>query len=59
MLKRGRRSLLLRVWSSDVIVKVNQEQHKHQVEDSVRLLLTKNPARSFNDPWCQVHGISF
>ena len=28
-------------------------------EDSVRLLLTKNPARSFCCPWCQVHGISF
>ena len=27
--------------------------------DSVRLLLTKNPARSFTFPWCQVHGISF
>ena len=29
------------------------------VEDSVRLLLTKNPARSFSCPWCQVHDISF
>ena len=28
-------------------------------EDSVRLLLTKNPARSFSYPWCQVHGILF
>ena len=28
-------------------------------EDSVRLLLSKNRARSFNCPWCQVHGISF
>ena len=28
-------------------------------EDSVRLLLTKNPTRSFSCLWCQVHGISF
>ena len=28
-------------------------------EDSVRLPMTKNPARSFSCPWCQVHGISF
>ena len=28
-------------------------------EDNVKLLLTKNPARSFSYPWCQVHGISF
>ena len=28
-------------------------------EDSVRLLLTKNPACSCNYPWCQVQGISF
>ena len=27
--------------------------------NSVRLLLTKNPACSFNCPWGQVHGISF
>ena len=27
-------------------------------EDSVRLLPTKNPARSISCPWCQVHGIS-
>ena len=23
------------------------------------LLLTKNPARSFSSPWCQIYGISF
>ena len=28
-------------------------------ENSVRLLLTKNPACSCSYPWCQVHGISF
>ena len=28
-------------------------------EDSVRFLLTKNPARSFSCPWCQVHRILF
>ena len=28
-------------------------------EDSVRLLLSKNSAGSFNSLWCQVHGISF
>ena len=27
--------------------------------DSVRILLSKNPARSFNCPWCQVYGTSF
>ena len=29
------------------------------VEDSVRLLLTKNPARSFICPRCEVNGILF
>ena len=28
-------------------------------EDSIRLLLTKNPACSCNCLWCQDHGISF
>ena len=31
----------------------------HGAEDSVRLLLTTNPARSFSCPRCQVYGISF
>ena len=30
-----------------------------EAEDGVRLLLAKNPARSFSCPWYQVHGISF
>ena len=30
----------------------------HVTEDTVRLLLTKNPARSFSCSWRQVHGIS-
>ena len=28
-------------------------------EGRIRLLLTKNPTRSFSFPWCQVHSISF
>ena len=30
-----------------------------EAADSVRLLLTKNPARFFSCPWCQVHDIPF
>ena len=28
-------------------------------KDNVRLLLIKNPAHSFSNPWCLVHGTSF
>ena len=44
-----------------IISMTNSEWNTWKVEnvsDTVKLLLTKNPACSCNFPWCQVHGIS-